>query len=1067
VTRTVLESATPLWQEDHISQVPALQLLQNLGWTYLAPAEALRQRGGKESRVILTGILAPKLRELNRIRFKGEDHPFSEGNIATAIQALEDIPIDGLVRTSEKVYDLLRLGKSLPQTILGDTRSFTLKYIDWAESRNNTFHVTEEFEVERTGSTDTRRPDIVLFINGIPVGVIECKKPDLANPPMDQAISQHIRNQKNDEIPRLFLYSQLLLAISKDEALYGTVGTPRAFWSVWREDLDNDAVSAAVNRPLSEEQKGKLFESRFHYVRRHFEKLEKTGREVTEQDRTLFALCRPERLLELMHWFTLYDGGEKKVARYQQYFCVRNVMERIRHADAQGRRPGGIVWHTQGSGKSLTMVMLATAIAENLPVLNKKVVLVTDRVDLDEQIWQTFGRCGLEPQRAATGKHLVELLQSEKAPVITTVIDKFETAVASKGLKLESPEIFVLVDESHRGQYGALHANMRRVMPNACFLGFTGTPVMKAEKDTVRQFGGLIQPVYTIQQAVADKSVVPILYEGRHVPQVVDNEQIDRWFDRITAPLTRDQAADLKKKFSSTAQLDQAEQKVATIAWDVAAHFANAWKGTGFKAQLVARNKATALLYKKHLDESGLVTSEVLISAPDDREGDTDILEENNREVVKFWRKMMERFGTEIEYNKQLINGFKYGPEPEIIIVVDKLLTGFDAPRNVVLYLTRPLKDHTLLQAIARVNRVYQGKESGYVLDYAGVLQNLQHALDLYGGLPDFDRADLEGTLTDVTAEVSKLSQRHSDLWDVFKTVKNRRDQEEYERVLADQLLRTEFYDRLSVYARTLQIALSTVAFLEGTPEDKVRKYKNDLKFFMSLRSSVRRRYAEVVDFKEYEPRIQRLLDLHVGTGEVEQLTPLVNIFDRQAFEQAVEAQGTPASKADMIAYQTKRTIHERWEEDPAYYRRFSELLEQTIAAYRAQRLSDAEYLRKMREITESVCTHTGDDVPETVRYNADAQAVFRLVRETIAPYRTDGDDAETRAAQVALDIDRIIDERRTVNWTRNPDVQNQMRNAIEDRLFELKDKGGVPLTLVDIDNVMERSIEVAKVRKP
>ncbi len=1067
MTDTALESATPLWQEDHISQVPALQLLQNLGWTYLTPAEGLKLRGGKESRVILTGILAPKLRDLNRIRFKGEEHPFSEGNIATAIQALEDIPIDGLVRTSEKVYDLLRLGKSLPQTILGDTRSFTLKYVDWAEPGNNAFHVTEEFDIERTGSTETRRPDIVLFINGIPVGVIECKKPDLANPPMDQAISQHIRNQKNDEIPRVFLYSQLLLAISKDEALYGTVGTPRAFWSVWREDLDKDALSAAVNRPLSEERKGKLFESRFHYVRRHFEILEKTDREPTEQDRALFALCRPERLLELMHWFTLYDAGEKKVARYQQYFCVRNVMERISHPDAQGRRPGGIVWHTQGSGKSLTMVMLAIAIAEDLPVLNKKVVLVTDRVDLDEQIWQTFGRCGLEPQRAATGKHLVELLQSEKTPVITTVIDKFETAVASKSLKLESPEIFVLVDESHRGQYGALHANMRRVMPNACFLGFTGTPVMKAEKDTVRQFGGLIQPVYTIQQAVKDKSVVPILYEGRHVPQIVDKEQIDRWFDRITAPLTKDQATDLKKKFSSTAQLDQAEQKVATIAWDIAAHFTNTWKGTGFKGQLVARNKAMALLYKKHLDESGLVTSDVLISPPDDREGDTDILEENSNEVVRFWRKMMERFGTEIEYNKQLIGGFKHGPEPEIIIVVDKLLTGFDAPRNVVLYLTRPLKDHTLLQAIARVNRVYQGKEFGYVFDYAGVLQNLQHALDLYGGLPDFDRADLEGTLTDVTAEVSKLSQRHSDLWEVFKTVKNRRDQEEYERVLADQLLRTEFYDRLSVYARTLQIALSTVAFLEGTPETRVRKYKDDLKFFMSLRSAVRRRYAEVVDFKEYEPRIQRLLNLHVGTGDVEQLTPLVNIFDREAFVREVEKQGTPASKADMIAYQTQRTIREHWDEDPAYYKRFSELIEETIAAYRAQRLSEKDYLSQMRTISESIQNRTADDVPEPVRYDAHSRALFGVVKETLAKYGKEGVDPDRVSADLALEIGRVVEQRRTVNWTRNPDVQNQMRNEIEDRLFAAKEKNAIPLTLDDIDAVMEQSLSVAKVHKP
>src|SRR5574341_1022516 len=354
------DSATPLWQEDHISQVPTLQLLQNLGWNYLTPAEALKLRGEKKSRVLLTGILAPKLRELNQIRFKGEEWPFSEGNIATAIQALEDIPIDGLVRTSEKVYDLLRLGRSLHQTILGDTRSFTLNYIDWQHPRNNAFQVTEEFEVERTGSMETCRPDIALFINGIPICVIECKRPDLDTPPMDEAISQQIRNQKNEYIPRLFLYSPLLLVISKNEALYGTVGTPRPFWAVWREDLDEGDLAAAVSRPLTAELNARLFESRFHYVRRHCEKLEQSGREVTGQDRALYALLRPERLLELVRRFILYDGGEKKVARYQQYFCVKKTMERLTHLDPQGRRRGGVVWHTHGSGKSLTMVMLAT-----------------------------------------------------------------------------------------------------------------------------------------------------------------------------------------------------------------------------------------------------------------------------------------------------------------------------------------------------------------------------------------------------------------------------------------------------------------------------------------------------------------------------------------------------------------------------------------------------------------------------------------------------------------------------------------------------------------------------------
>jgi type I restriction enzyme R subunit len=1064
----VSDSATPLFLEDHISQVPALQFLQDLGWTYVTEDEALKLRGGRASRVLLTGILGPKLAEINRIEFKGENLPFSEANVRSAIEALEDIPIDGLVRTSEKVYDLLRLPKSLQQTVLGDTRSFDFWFIDWQHPERNAFHVTEEFEVERTASTDTCRPDIVLFINGIPVAVIECKKPGLEKPPMEEAISQQIRNQKTEFIPRLFLYTQLLLAVSKNEAMYGTTGTPRPFWSVWREpDLDDAAVAEAVNRPLTADRKERLFAGRYRYVRRHFDALEAAGREVTEQDRALYALCRPTRLLELMKRFILYDGGEKKIARYQQYFCVRRTMERVSRPGPDGRRPGGVVWHTQGSGKSLTMVMLATAIAEDITTANaKKVVLVTDRVDLDEQIEGTFHRCGMEPKRATTGRNLVELLRSERDPVITTVIDKFETAVSTKGLQLASPDIFVLVDESHRGQYGTLHARMRRVLPNACFLGFTGTPVIKAEKDTVRQFGGLID-TYTIQQAVIDKAVVPLLYEGRNVPQIVDREQIDRWFERITQPLTKGQAADLKRKFSTTSQLNKAEQKVAAIAWDIGAHFAATWRGTGFKGQLVAQDKATALLYKKHLDECGLVTSEVLISAPDDREGDVDILEENKSEVVAFWRRMMERYGTELQLNRLLINAFKNADEPEIIVVVDKLLTGFDAPRDVVLYLTRPLKDHTLLQAIARVNRVYEGKEFGYVVDYAGVLQNLEHALDLYGGLPDFDREDLAGTLTDVAAEIAKLRQRHGDLWDLFRGVKNRRDEEEFERVLGDDALRAEFYERLSAYARNLQLALSTLTFLEQTPEAKVETYRRDVRFFVALRGSVRRRYAEVVDFGQYEPRIQRLLDVHVGTGEVEKLTGLVNIFDREAFAREVEKLGSAGSKADTIAYRTKVTIKERWAEDPAYYERFSAMLEQAIAEYRAQRLSDAEYLKRVAEISASVLDRTGDVVPEPVRYDPDARALFGVVREAVARYQFGGPGAETAAAATALAIDRAIEERRTVHWTHNSDVQNQMRNAIEDELFELKDRLGVPLALDDIDSLMERCLDVARARKP
>jgi len=1065
------DSAIPLLKEDHISQVPALQVLQNLGYQYLTPDEAMRHRGGRTSNVLLEGILAEQLRKINHIRFRGQTHAFSEGNIQSAIQDLKSQVFEGLIRTNEKVYDLLTLGRSLTQVIDGDMKSFQFNYVDWKDWRNNVYHVTEEFPVDRTGSNDTRRPDLVLFVNGIPFAVIECKrhvdpsgKPE--KDPLDQAISQQIRNQKEDEIPRLFVFAQLLLAVSSGDAKYGTAGTPAKFWAWWKEVLDEQELRRIINQPLTTDQKSKLFADRFRYVRAHFDALERTGREPTEQDRALFSLCRPERLLELTLRYTVFDAGERKVARYQQYFTVRTIIDRIRRIDAEGRRTGGVVWHTQGSGKSLTMVMLGEAIA--MEELDRyKIVLVTDRVDLDDQIYKTFQHCGGEPLQATTGKHLLELLEGDKSRIITTVIDKFEAAVAARGVCNENPNIFVLVDESHRTQYGSLHASMRKALPNACFIGFTGTPVMKKDRNTVEKFGGIIEPTYTIRDAVNDKAVVPLLYEGRHVDQEVDQKAIDSWFSRITANLSDEQALDLKKKFSRQQQLNKALQRVRVIAWDIGKHFVDNWKGTPFKGQLVAPDKATALRYKEFLDEFGQVTSEVLISGPDEREGEEDIHAESKEEVVKFWKAQMAKYGTEKEYNRQVINAFKHSETPEIIIVVSKLTTGFDAPRNTVLYLCRGMQGHELLQTIARVNRLFEGKDFGYIIDYCGVLKRLDEALDLYSSLEEFNEADVDGVVTDVSDEVRRLPQRHSDLWEVFKTVANKRDEEAYERYLADEAERVRFYERLRDFGRSLAVALSTVQFITDTPEAKIAKYKSDLKFFMTLRAAVRRRYAEVVDFKEYEGKIQKLLDAHVGAVDAEVLTPLVNIFDVDAFAKEVEKLETPSSKADTIAYRTKATITARMDEDPAFYKKFSTMLEDAIAEYKAERISDLEYLRRVQQIQGHVVGHTGDDTPDAVRHNELQRSYFGILREGLVKHGMLANSARDVAAEAAQRADEIIHRLRIVNWKRNEDVKNRMETEIEDMLIELASRNGITLTFDEIDGMLELVLGVATKKVP
>lgn len=1058
----------PDFREDAISKFPALCLLMKLGYKYLSPEEALKLRGDRLNNVILDGVLAPWLRQNNSIRYKDQLVPYSEGNIFSAIQALREVSFDGLVRTNERIYDLLCLGKSLEQTIDGNSKSYTLRYVDWQHPENNVYHVTEEYAVEQTGTHKTRRPDIVLFVNGIPFVAIECKAPHLKDP-IKQAISQHIRNQKDDEIPHLFIYSQILLALAKNEAKYATTGTSMKFWAVWREENKTfeDQVQELVNVPLSHEQATTLFSGSIWTKRDSEEFFPQSSRLVTEQDRVLYALCRPKRLLELTYRFLLYDAGEKKIARYQQYFCVKNIIQRIGAIGPEGNRLGGVVWHTQGSGKTLTMVMLAKSISLCPGINDYRIVLVSDRIDLDDQLAETFHHCGKDRIKAKTGAHLSDLLRDDEEKIITTVIDKFEAVIGRYSLRIPSSNIFVLVDEGHRGQYGPRHAKMLRVLPNACYIAFTGTPVMKKDKNTIATFGGLIAPAYTIDRAVEDKAVVPLLYEGRHVEQMVDAHGIDSWFEKITSSLSPEQAEDLKKKFSSTDQLNKAEQKVKAIAWDISTHFRDNWQGTGFKGQLVCQDKATALLYKSFLNEFGMVWSEVLISGPDEREGEEDIYKENKEAVQRFWKGTMQRFGNEKEYNKQIINAFKKSEHPEIIIVVDKLLTGFDAPCNTVLYLTRNLKDHTLLQAIARVNRLDEGKDYGYIIDYRGVLQNLDYALDLYGNLVDFDADDLKGILTDIQKVLVELPQKHSVLWDIFKTIQNRNDEEEYERLLADAELRNKFYERLSSFSRTLGIALSSAKFLEETHPRKVDIYRKDLDFFIKLRRSIQHRYAEIVDFGEYEPKIQKLLDVHVGTGEVETITPLVNIFDKEAFAHEIASLSGESSKADTIAHRVSRSIHEHMQEDPAFFKRFSEMLNETIRAFREDRLRANEYLNKVTEIMNAVVNRTDDDIPKQLKNHDVAKAYYGTLSETLMRLKNGHDDFDNVLANASLAIDEAIERQRKVNWIQDMDTQNRMKNEIEDLLFEIKEKAAINLTFDDIDAILDQCLNIARVRRP
>ena len=1055
--------------EKHLSQIPALQLLANLGYIILSQQDTQRLRGNNTNNVLLEGILYEQLQKINRIRTQGDNHLFSEANVQEAIQRIKNTDRGNYYKTNERVYDMLTLGIALEQTINGDRKSHTLNYIDWQNPQNNTFHAAPEYEVQRTRTISTARPDIVLFVNGIPFAVIECKKPA---EDVQQAISQNIRNQGDDYIPHLFATVQLIIATNKNTALYATTGSKKEHWGRWREqeNIENneDEVRQAANKTLTDEQKNALFAGGFRCDRDCFDQAEKQPREITEQDRAIYNLCRPQRLLELAWRYIVYDNGIKKIAYYQQFFSVRAVLHRIKQRNNDGRRRGGIVWQTQGAGKSLTMVMLARALALDTEVVNPRIVLVTDREDLDRQLANTFTACGLSNARAQSGRDLMRHLK-DKTGIVTTLIHKFARGWGAKNEQDDSPDVFVLADESHRTQYGNMAALMRRILPNACYIGFTGTPLTKNEKNTFTRFDGLIKPQYSVRQALEDKVIVPLLYERRLV-EMTQSDGIDVWFKRHTRGLGERQKADLKKKYARARMLDKAQQVVYARAYDISEHYRKNWQDTGFKAQLVAPDKITAILYHDMLNEIGTVSSAVVISPPDVREGHDEVNRKPEDAVSQFWQRMMRHYGNKTNYEKNIISRFKSNGAPEIIIVVDKLLTGFDAPRNTVLYLCRRLREHTLLQAIARVNRLHEGKKFGYIVDYVSILQELDAALTQYDALAGYDDEDLAGVLIAVDEQLRKLPHTHDALRRFFHGVANKNDEEQFEQFLAPNNVREEFYDKLKTYSRCLAIALSTEKFLTTTDDKQINDYKADLKRYYSLRKSVAERYADTVNDDKDEPKIKKLLDTHIQAHEFYQINPPLNVFDKDAMRRVMEETAAYKNKraavADKIAHNMKKIAHERMGEDPAYYEAFSTMLQKAIDDYKAGRFSGLEYLNKTEELRRKMTSNEREDIPAEFRHDSLAAAYYGIFRSTL------GDVAKEKTDNVVLKVAtramcRITAASNNITdfWS-NSEATNKVKNDMDDFFYDtLGKQHRITLKDTQMDGIVKEILRVAKNR--
>jgi type I restriction enzyme R subunit len=1065
------------FKEEFSAKIPALTLLSSLGYTFIPPSDCEQLRGklnvGNKttSQVMLLPIMRAFLAK-QTFPLAGKQHPLSTASIDKIMHELNPAINEGLKGANEKLYNAIMYGVSVTEFVDGKKSSPTIQLIDWHTITNNHFHFTEEMVIQNSEGTGNRIPDIVCFVNGLPWVVIEAKRPASSKegkPTIDEGISQNIRNQGQVEIPHLFAYSQLLLSINGNKGLYATCGTPKKFWAKWKEEeITEVEIFRLKNKTLNESQVNSLFGHRPNAAKKEYLSLIAGGDlTVTDQDRLLVSLLRPDRLLEMTRLYTFFDKKSGKiVARYQQVFGIKALVERITSFDKtgarQGARNGGVIWHTTGSGKSFTMVFLSKALIWLKELAQCRVIIVTDRVDLEGQLSRTFSSAGVLTDRdkkeamATSGRRLAEQIGKGNERVIFSIINKFGSAIKYKECYNDSPNILVLVDEGHRSQNGENNIRMLQTLPKAAFVAFTGTPLLKDDK-TENKFGKIIHS-YTMQQAVEDGTVTPLLYEERIPDLNVNDKAIDAWFERITQKLTEQQKTDLKKKFSQKGQIYQTEGRIELIAHDISDHFQN-FKEQGLKGQLACDSKVSAIRYKVALDKIDKVTSVVAMSAPDTREGH-EAVDQDSKDIVQNWWKDNIGKMDEKDYTNAIIEDFSRNDGPDIMIVVDKLLTGFDEPKNTVLYIDKPLKEHNLIQAIARVNRLHNKKQFGYLIDYRGILKELDTTIEKYQNLAErtqggFDIDDLKGLYNRMDTEYKKLPGLYDALWAIFNGVKNKQDPaalrqaltpkvKEVEGQLIDTNLknRDEFYSALTAFSNCMKVALQSATYFDDKSfEDKRLHYKQTLKMFMDLRKQVREDANETIDYDEYAEDVRQLLDKHIAGIKVKEPEGayLVGNLGKDVKPQDLTNEEA-RNQTDKITGRITKMIKQDLADDPYAQEYFSNLLKKAIAETKAMFDAPVKQYILFANFEQEVKERKVEGIPSAFadasgKKNKHAQAYYGLFKHLFdATLLSNAELDDDKMVKYAFEIDGVV-KTAVAEYSINP---AEIENAISMKLLPM-----------------------------
>ncbi len=1005
---------------------PFIEQLQALGWDYLLGDTQIPYLTERESfrQVLLTDRLRAALKRINP---DDAGQPWlDEARLTQAVGRLERLGQPKLMEANQVATQLLIQGLQVPGP--DDDKAVTVRYLDFEHPERNDFLVVNQFRVDppwATGNQDYVVPDLVLFVNGIPLVVVEAKSPDLADP-LTQAIGQLLRYsnqrpevQEPEGAERLFRYAQLMVATCFDTARLGTVGASHKHYLAWKDTypVPLDQVVAELG-----------------------------GKTPSQQQSLVAGALRPAHLLDIVRNFTLFDrgGGQvtKIVPRYQQYRAVHKTIERLRQGatraeDGEHDRRGGIIWHTQGSGKSLSMVFLVRKM-RTLPGLRRfKIVLVTDRTKLEEQLVETAELVGEPLAQADSIAEFQNLLRQPGAGLVFGMIQKMQDPDGAAkpedfAVLNDSDEILLLVDEAHRSHTSTLHARLMQGLPNCVQVGFTGTPILEADKQPTHEIFGPFIDTYTLTQSQADGATVPILYEGRDVPgEVVNGEALDRVFETALGDeYSPTELKEIREQYATHRKVLEAKRLIAGKARDMLRHYVTHVMPDGFKAQVVSVSRLAAVRYQAALVEA----QRELVAEIEAAQAQGQRLWQNLSIEAVLPRLKRVRFAAVVSgfhndppswgqwtrqgQQKAYVEDFKKGFDPErgegytaVLVVCSMLLTGFDAPREQALYLDQPMYGYALLQAIARVNRTYSNKEAGLVVDYFGLAENLHRALEIY------TRSDIWGGLLPIQDELPKLQDRHQRVVALFAEGGcELEDTEACVELLRDARRRARFTILLREFLETLNVLMHRP---EALP------YLADAKRLGLVRAKAGKRYRDQhLEIAGAEAKVRQLIDEYVVAQGVDPRIPPLDILDAE-FAAHVAGIRSPRAQAAEMEFAARHHIRQHYAEDPVYYQKLSQRLEailQTLAEnWEAQVEALRDLIRKYRQTQ-----------AETDREDRVVRPFLRLLVEAGAgDDRPEGAKRRALAAATVELVDRIRGEIARVDFWRKPVAQERLRGQI------------------------------------